>query len=124
MALQRATRRRGPVWNVPHVAARGDGLAGSLPERPADRGGARRAGRRGQRSFPRPARGDPAALAAYPFTPEAFELFVEHTTAGEMANKPSEVLGRLQKGANKAISAGKKLIDEAIVESISSEGWQ
>jgi hypothetical protein len=66
--------------------------------------------------------GDPAALAAYPFTPEALEEFVTQCMTEELANRPREVLKRLRKAAAKAAMKGERVIDEDIVEQIQSGG--
>lgn len=67
---------------------------------------------------------DPDRLKKYPFEPDAFDAFVEQVTVGDLASKPSEVLQRLQKAAQKAMRAHKRLIDIGMVEAIAAEGWQ
>jgi hypothetical protein len=67
--------------------------------------------------------GDARRLETYPFEPEAFEEFVEQVAAGDLSSKPSEVLVRLQKAAQRAMRNGARVIDSKIVDAINSEGF-
>lgn len=62
--------------------------------------------------------GDPAALAAYPFTVAAMDVFIDQCLNEEGANRPSEVLKRLQKAASRVVRTGAQLIDVDVVEQI------
>lgn len=62
------------------------------------------------------------ALETYPFTPEAFAEFVEQVSTGDAANKPSEVLKRVQKVAQRAMRADTHVIDVKLVEALAAEG--
>jgi hypothetical protein len=66
--------------------------------------------------------GDVARLEAYPFEPEALDEFLEELGVAESANKPSEVLKRMLKAAQRAIKKGRHTIDRDIVREINSEG--
>lgn len=66
--------------------------------------------------------GDSARLEAFPFEPDALDEFIDDVTAAGSANKPSEVLKRLLKAAQRAIRSDRRTIDRAIVSAISSEG--
>jgi len=66
---------------------------------------------------------DSKRLSTYPFEPDAFDTFVEQVTAGDLASKPSEVLLRLQKSAQRAMRYNVRTIDETIVEAVNSEGF-
>jgi hypothetical protein len=66
---------------------------------------------------------DQTKLAAYPFEPDALDAFVSDLTAGGYANKPSEVLVRLQKYALRAMRYDSRLITEKIVQEVNSEGF-
>jgi Cdc6-like AAA superfamily ATPase len=65
---------------------------------------------------------DADALRTYPFTPDAFEEFVAQVSAGDAANKPSEVLKRVQKVAQRAMKADARVIDLRAVEALAAEG--
>jgi hypothetical protein len=65
---------------------------------------------------------DPMKLETYPFEPDAFNEFVEQVAAGDLSNKPSEVLIRLQKAAQRAMKNNSRTIDSRIVDAIGSEG--
>jgi hypothetical protein len=67
--------------------------------------------------------GDASHLETYPFEPAAFTEFIEQVAAGDLSSKPSEVLIRLQKAAQRAIRVDKRVIDSQIVDAISSEGF-
>ena len=67
--------------------------------------------------------GDTKRLETYPFEPEAFDEFVEQVAAGDLSSKPSEVLVRLQKAAQKAMRNDVRLIDSRIVDGINAEGF-
>jgi hypothetical protein len=67
--------------------------------------------------------GDTNRLRVFPFDPDAFEEFVEQVTRGELASKPSEVLLRLQKAAQRAMRHDRRTISSKIVNEISSEGF-
>jgi Cdc6-like AAA superfamily ATPase len=66
--------------------------------------------------------GDPKALETYPFTPDAFAEFVEQVSTGEAASKPSEVLKRVQKVAQRAMRADARVIDVRLVDALAAEG--
>jgi hypothetical protein len=66
---------------------------------------------------------DPQRLAAYPFEPDALAEFVEQVAAGDLTNKPSEVLVRMQKAAQRAMRNDARTIDSRVVEAISAEGF-
>ena len=67
--------------------------------------------------------GDADRLRVYPFDPDAFEEFIEQATGGELASKPSEVLSRLQKAAQRAMRFDRRTISAKIVNEIASEGF-
>jgi hypothetical protein len=67
-------------------------------------------------------RTDSNALSTYPFTPRAFDEFVEQVSGGDAANKPSEVLKRVQKVAQRAMRADKHVIDIGLVDMLANEG--
>lgn len=67
-------------------------------------------------------KGDDERLRTFPFEPDAFIEFIEQTT-GELASKPSEVLIRLQKGAQRAMRFDQRTISKKIVLEITSEGF-
>ena len=67
--------------------------------------------------------GDPEKLRCFPFEPDAFSEFVQQLSGGELSNKPSEVLIRLQKAAQRAMRANKRTISSKIVADINSEGF-
>jgi hypothetical protein len=56
--------------------------------------------------------GEPERLDAFPFEPDALDGFVDDVAAGGSANKPSEVLKRLLKAAQRAIR--KKITAEGV----------
>jgi hypothetical protein len=64
---------------------------------------------------------DPEKLRTYPFTPDAFQEFVEQVSTGDSTQKPSEVLVRVQKIAQRAMRADKLVIDVKMVEQLASE---
>lgn len=64
---------------------------------------------------------DGATVDTFPFTEEALDAFVQSCAQAELANKPREVLIRLQKAATKAMGRGQRLIDLGIVEEIVRE---
>lgn len=66
---------------------------------------------------------DPGRMKAFPFDPEAFDAFIEQVTTVSLANKPSEVLIRVQKAARRAMLDGVRTISAKIVEQINSEGF-
>lgn len=65
---------------------------------------------------------NPQLLDSYPFEPDAFNQFVENALSGEQSSKPSEVLIRTLKVAQRAIKKGRRTIDISIVEEINAEG--
>jgi hypothetical protein len=67
--------------------------------------------------------GDETRLSTYPFEPDAFDEFLAQVTAGDLTNKPSEVLVRLQKAAHRAMRTDKRTIDAKIVDAINAEGF-
>ena len=64
---------------------------------------------------------DGATLGTYPFTEEALEAFVQSCSQASLANKPREVLIRVQKAATKAMRLGRRLINNSIIEGIAKE---
>ncbi len=66
---------------------------------------------------------DPARLRAYPFEVEALSDFIDQVTSGDLANKPSEVLIRLQKAAQRAMRRNARTIDAKLVSDINAEGF-
>jgi hypothetical protein len=67
------------------------------------------------------AAGDAEALKTYPFSPGAFNDFVEQVSTGEAASKPSEVLKRVQKIAQRAMRADVRVIDVKLVDALAAE---
>lgn len=67
--------------------------------------------------------GDADRLAAFPFTPETLELFVEHCMAEALANKPREVLKQIQRSAARALTEGERVIDDDILTSVKGDGF-
>ena len=65
---------------------------------------------------------EPNALSTYPFTPSAFDEFVEQVSTGDAANKPSEILKRVQKIAQRAMRADTRVIDGKLVDALAAEG--
>lgn len=68
-------------------------------------------------------KGDPEALATYPFTPAAMKTFVAQCADDNLANKPSEVLKRIHAGAKRAMRKKQPMIDPQIVTELQSEGF-
>jgi hypothetical protein len=66
--------------------------------------------------------GDATRLETFPFEPQAFDEFLEELGVAQSANKPSEVLKRLLKAAQRAIRKDRRTIDRDIVREINSEG--
>jgi hypothetical protein len=66
--------------------------------------------------------GDAERLAAYPFEPDALEEFLEVVAGSAGSNKPSEVLGRLQRASQRAMRENKPTIDAGIVATIQEGG--
>lgn len=66
---------------------------------------------------------DPERLKSYPFEPDALLGFVDDLSATGYASKPSEVLVRLQKYAQRAIRYNSKFITESIVREVNTEGF-
>jgi hypothetical protein len=66
--------------------------------------------------------GDARKLETYPFEPNAFDEFIENALAGQTSSKPSEVLIRILKVAQRAIRRGQPTIGTAIVNEINAEG--
>ncbi len=60
-------------------------------------------------------------LESFPFTKDALEQFVESCAQAELANKPREVLIRLQRAATKAMRKNERLIEASTVEEIVTE---
>ena len=60
-------------------------------------------------------------LDSFPFTKDALEQFVESCAQAELANKPREVLIRLQRCATKAMRKNERLIEASTVEEIVTE---
>jgi len=55
--------------------------------------------------------GDPERMNAYPFEPEALEEFLESVASGAGSNKPSEILGRLDRASKRALRLGQRTIN-------------
>jgi hypothetical protein len=66
---------------------------------------------------------DPERLRAYPFEVDALSEFIEQVTTGDLASKPSEVLIRLQKAAQRAMRLDERTIDAKLVSDINAEGF-
>lgn len=66
--------------------------------------------------------GDEERLRTYPFEPDAFEEFMEQITAESAASKPSEMLMRLQRAAQRAMKKDSRTIDFEIVQELANEG--
>jgi len=66
--------------------------------------------------------GEAKRLETYPFEPDAFDEFIEQAAAGHMSSKPSEVLIRLLKAAQRSMRKNQHTIGRAIVEEVNSEG--
>ena len=66
---------------------------------------------------------DPERLRTFPFEPDAFTEFVKQVSGGEMSSKPSEVLIRVQKAAQRAMRNDKRTISSKLVDEINSEGF-
>ena len=67
--------------------------------------------------------GGDANLRTYPFEPAAFDEFVKQLTRGDRTSRPSEVLSRLQKAAQRAMRFDCRTINSKIVSEIESEGF-
>jgi hypothetical protein len=67
--------------------------------------------------------GEDANLRTYPFEPAAFDEFVKQLTRGDRTSRPSEVLSRLQKAAQRAMRFDCRTINSRIVSEIESEGF-
>jgi hypothetical protein len=65
---------------------------------------------------------DERKLRAYPFTPEALTAFIEETES-ELANKPREMLKRIQRGAGRALMMNLSVIDVDALEATRGEGY-
>jgi Cdc6-like AAA superfamily ATPase len=66
---------------------------------------------------------DAERLKCFPFEPDAFSEFVQQLSAGELSAKPSEVLIRLQKAAQRAMRNNLRTISTKIVDEINTEGF-
>jgi hypothetical protein len=64
---------------------------------------------------------DSSALEAYPFTPAALSRFITDCVTQDLANRPREVLKRIQSAAKRANRLDQPTIDEAILDSIVTE---
>ncbi len=62
------------------------------------------------------------SLETYPFTQEAFQQFIETCATEGLANKPREVLIRIQKAASRAVRLEKPFITNAILEETTRDG--
>jgi hypothetical protein len=65
---------------------------------------------------------DNVRLAAYPFEPDALEEFLTSVSEGAGSNKPSEILGRMQRAGWRAMRLGKRTIDLAGVNAVQQGG--
>jgi Protein of unknown function (DUF2791). len=66
--------------------------------------------------------GDVRRLETFPFEPDAFDEFIENALMGSTASKPSEVLIRILKAAQRAIKTEQRTIGISIVNEVSAEG--
>lgn len=66
--------------------------------------------------------GEAARLRTFPLDVDALSEFIQQLTAGDLTSKPSEVLKRLQKCAQRAMRYDKRTITLKIVETIGAEG--
>ena len=66
--------------------------------------------------------GDEGALAAYPFTAEALEILVDRCASDDLANKPREVLKRIQRAATRAARLDQELITKEVLEATTGDG--
>lgn len=67
---------------------------------------------------------DPAALAAFPFTPEALDDFIVHSVTDVFANKPREILDRIDRAAARAMRLNQRRIDSDIIAVIRGESLE
>jgi hypothetical protein len=66
---------------------------------------------------------NPGKLRCYPFEEDAFKDFVHQLAVGDLSRKPSEVLIRLQKAAQRAMRYDKRVISSKVVQEINAEGF-
>jgi hypothetical protein len=66
---------------------------------------------------------DASALRTYPFMPDALEEFVTQCTTQELANRPREVLKRIQSAARRAMRLDRTRIDLDILKEIHTESF-
>jgi hypothetical protein len=66
--------------------------------------------------------GDSERLAAYPFEPDALQEFLESVAGGAGSNKPSEILGRLQRASLRAMRMNQHTIDARAVAATQEGG--
>ncbi|MFL5352680.1 hypothetical protein [Archangium sp.] len=65
--------------------------------------------------------GNPAALESYPFTPEALDEFINQCMSETLANRPREVLKRIQSAAKRTMRHDKPQIDTDILAELQSD---
>lgn len=63
----------------------------------------------------------PEALEAYPFTPEALEIFADQCMSDEFSNRPREVLKRIQAAAKRAMRKGLPIIDVDLLNELRND---
>ena len=66
---------------------------------------------------------DAKALACYPFTPDALDEFVTECATQNLANRPREVLKRIQAAAKRAMRKERSLIDPDILKEVQGDGF-
>lgn len=67
--------------------------------------------------------GDEDHLEAFPFTPDALDHLVEQCMNEALANKPREILKRIQKSAARAMMEDERTIDASTLDDIKGEGF-
>lgn len=61
------------------------------------------------------------SVTTFPFTKKALEEFIESCSQANLANKPREVLIRLQKAATRALRKSRRYIDSGVLAEIAGE---
>jgi hypothetical protein len=67
---------------------------------------------------------DAGAIAAFPFTPEALDDFIVHSVTDVFANKPREILDRIDRAAARAMRLNQHRIDSAVLAAIRGESTE
>ncbi len=65
--------------------------------------------------------GSPEALAAYPFTPEALEEFANQCADENLANRPREVLKRIQSAVKRTMRQNKLMVDMDVLTELHTD---